>query len=470
MYASAAGGPSLPAMTSADTRHVDTGELRSQLHGDLIEPGEGEYDRARTIFYGGFDVRPAAVAFVSDVGDVQRTIAFARDTGLPLAVRSGGHSVAGHGVVDGGIVLDLRRLKALDLEPDKRLAWAETGLTAGEYTVAAGAHGLATGFGDTASVGLGGLTLGGGVGYLVRKYGLTIDNLIAAEVVTASGDLVRADADTEPDLFWAIRGGGGNFGVATRFCLRLADVGEFGGGMLVLPATAEALAGVVREAQAAPEELSAIVNVLPCPPLPFVPAEHHGQPVIMAMLAWVGPWDSGERAVAPFRALATPLADLVRPMRYPEMYPPEGPEYHPKAVSRTMFVSRFDRADAEAIVDRIATSDAPMRAAQIRVLGGAMSRVPVDATAFAHRKSPIMINVAAFYDGPDRPAREAWVAELSGDLMQDDEGAYVGFLGAEGSDRVRAAYPGPTWDRLVEVKTRFDPENLFRSNQNVPPR
>jgi FAD/FMN-containing dehydrogenase len=246
----------------------------------------------------------------------------ARDSGLELAVRSGGHSPAGHSTTQGGIVLDLGAMKALDIDPDGRTAWAQPGLTAGEYTTAAAAHGLATGFGDTGSVGIGGITLAGGVGYLVREHGLTIDDLLAAELVTADGQRLRADAETHPELFWAIRGGGGNFGVATRLRFRLHPLDQVVGGILLLPATPEVLAGFIAAAATAPEALSGIVNVMPAPPMPMVPPEVHGQLVVLAMLVYAGDLAAGERAVAPFRGLATPLADLVRPMPYPEIYPP----------------------------------------------------------------------------------------------------------------------------------------------------
>jgi len=201
-----------------------------------------------------------------------------------------------------------------------------------------------------------------------------------------------------------------------------------------------------------------------------VPVEHHGEVVVLAMVVYAGDAEAGEHAIAPLRALATPIADLVRPMPYPEIYPPEDPDYRPMAASRTLFIDRIDRDVAGLIVDRLTASDASLRVAQLRVLGGAMSRVPVDATAFAHRGSRIMANVAAFYDGPDdRPVREAWVAEFADALVQEDGGAYVNFLGDEGEARVRAAYPGSTWDRLAAVKARYDPTNLFRLNQNVPP-
>ena len=457
-------------MELASHSTISIPRIRDLVAGQVITPEDDGYDAARTVFIGDVDRRPTVIVRAADASDVARVVSLARESGLELAVRSGGHSGAGHGVSEGGIVLDLANLRKLEIDVEERTAWAETGLTAGEYTVEAAAHGLATGFGDTGSVGIGGITLGGGVGYLVRKHGLTIDDLLAADVVTADGRLLRADPETHPDLFWAIRGGGGNFGVATRLQFRLHEVDRVTGGMLVLPATPELIRSFIAEAEAAPEELSTIANVMPAPPLPFVPEEHHGRLVILAMLVHAGPLEAGERAVAPFRALAEPIADLVRPMPYPEIYPPDNGDFHPTAVAHTMFIDTVDRHAAETVHEYLQASDAAMRVAQLRVLGGAMARVPDDATAFAHRRSRIMVNIAAFYDGPDdRAVREEWTAEFAAALRQSDAGAYVNFLGDEGESRVRAAYPGPTWDRLAAIKATYDPENLFRLNQNIPP-
>src|ERR671913_30956 len=350
-------------------------EFSSEVRGRIIRPQDDGYDEARSVFYGGFDRRPALIVRVEDAADVSRVVALARESGLELAVRSGGHSVAGHSTTDGGIVLDLSEMKNLEIDVEGRTAWAQTGLTAGEYTAAAGAHGLATGFGDTGSVGIGGITLGGGVGFLVRKHGLTIDDLLAADVVTADGELLRANAENHPDLFWAIRGGGGNFGVATRFQFRLQPVDTVVGGMLLLPASTDVLSEFIALAEAAPEELSTIANVMPAPPLPFIPAQQHGQLIILGLIVYAGDVEDGQRAVAPFRSLAPPLADLVKPMTYPEIYPPEDPNYHPAAVGHTMFLDHIDHNAAEVILGHLQASDASLRVAQLRVLGGAMARV-----------------------------------------------------------------------------------------------
>jgi FAD/FMN-containing dehydrogenase len=445
-------------------------ELRVLVNGRVTTPNDPHYDQARTLFYGGIDRFPAAIVRVADAEDVACVVSFARENGLELAIRSGGHSMAGHSLSDGGIVLDLSAMRGLDIDAAAQTAWAEGGLTAGEYTQAAAAYGLATGFGDTGSVGIGGLTVGGGVGYLVRKHGLTIDDLLAAEIVTADGQIRTVDAETEPDLFWAIRGGGGNFGVVTRFKFRLHPVNTVLGGMLILPATAEVIAGFIAAADAAPEELSTIANIMTAPPMPFLPAEVHGQLIVFGMLVYAGDLAAGEQVIAPFRALAQPLVDMIQPMPYPEIYPPDEEEYHPMGAGRTLFLDNVDRAVAETILRHIQASTAMMAVTQLRVLGGAMARVPIEATAFAHRHSHIMANVAALYTQPEEKAvHESWAEQFAAAIRQRDSGAYANFLGDEGEERVRAAYPGATWERLAAIKARYDPTNLFHLNQNIRP-
>ncbi|GAA4196876.1 FAD-binding oxidoreductase [Streptosporangium oxazolinicum] len=440
------------------------------LHGLIIMPGDPGYDAARAVHAGGVDHRPAVVIRPGDATQVARVVTLARETGLELSIRSGGHSGVGHGVSNGGICLDLAGMRNLEIDVEGRTAWVETGMKAGEHAIATSAHGLVTGFGDTASVGIGGITLGGGVGYLVRKHGLTVDDLLAAEIVTADGAILYADEDHHPDLFWAIRGGGGNFGVATRLRFRLHQLDRVYGGLLILPATPEAIVSFVTEAQAAPEELSTIANIMPAPPMPFVPEEHHGRPVIMATMCYAGPAEAGERALAPFRAIARPLADLVRAVPYPGMYPPGGSGARSMAAATTMFVDRVDLAVAGNILGRMESSTAAMTVTQLRVLGGAMARVPVTATAFAHRRSRVMVNLTAVHADPAEAGEHAaWVAAFAASLRQDDPGVYVNFMLNEGEERIRAAYPGGAYERLARIKARYDPENLFRLNQNIPP-
>ena len=304
-------------------------DLRSLVHGRVIAPGDDDYDTQRGVMLGGVDVHPAAIVRVADAADVSAVVDYARDHDLELAVRSGGHSAAAHSTVEDGVVIDLRDLTGIDIDVADQSVWAGGGLTAAALTSAVGAHGLVIGFGDTGSVGIGGITTGGGIGYLVRKYGMTIDSLLAVEIVTADGQVLIADATSHPDLFWAIRGGGGNLGVVTRFRYRLHALPQVVGGLMVLPASVDTIAGFIAAAEAAPDELSTIANIMPAPPMPFLPEEVHGQLVILALMAYAGDAEAGAQALAPIRALATPLADMVAPITYAEMFPPDDPDYHP---------------------------------------------------------------------------------------------------------------------------------------------
>jgi FAD/FMN-containing dehydrogenase len=456
--------------STAQQSRLSIPRLRAEIAGAVVAPGDPDYDASRRVFLAAVDRRPAAIVRPVDAAGVARVVSLARETGLELAVRGGGHSYAGHGASEGGILLDLTGLDALEVDPGSRVVRAAGGLTSGEVTGAAARHGLAVGFGDTATVGIGGLTLGGGMGFLVRKHGLTIDHLLGAEVVTADGRVLEVDGRRHPDLFWAIRGGGGNFGVVTRFDYRSHPVDLVTGGMLALPATPETLAGLVAEAEAGPEELSVIANVLLAPPLPFVPQELVGTPIVLALLVHAGPLDDGARAVMPLRALAQPLADLVRPIPFGEMFPAEAQNAPPRAVVRTVFADGFGADAAGELLGRLRSSTAQVAAAQIRVLGGAAARVPSGETAFAHRQRRLLVNVVAAYASPEEdPVHRGWADDAAGALRQGDDGAYVNFLGDDGSERVRAAYPGSTWIRLTEVKRRYDPENVFRRNENIPP-
>jgi FAD/FMN-containing dehydrogenase len=330
---------------------------------------------------------------------------------------------------------------------------------------------MATGFGDTGSVGLGGLTTGGGIGYLVRKYGLTVDNVLAARVVTADGQIRHVDAETHPDLFWAIRGGGGNFGVVTHFKYRLLPVDTIIGGPLVLPATAEVIAAFAALAEAAPDELSTIVSIMPAPPLPFIPAEYHGQLVTLAVMAYTGDLEEGLRVVAPFRKLAEPIADLIGPMPYHQIYRELDPNDPYLFTLRSKFIDRIDGQAAQTILDQLNASPSPLPIAEFRVLGGAFARVPADATAFAHRSARVMMSfIVPFKDHNETDIHTAWAAGAIAALNQNEGGVYVNFVGDEGEARKHDAYPAATWDRLRAIKAKYDPTNLFRRNQNIAPK
>jgi FAD/FMN-containing dehydrogenase len=330
-------------------------------------------------------------------------------------------------------------------------------------------HGFATPFGDTGSVGLGGLTLGGGIGWLTRKHGLTIDNLVEVDLATADGHLVTVSESSDPDLFWAVRGGGGNFGIATRFRYRLQPVNIVTGGMLVLPLTPQVLRDVIDVSVAAPDELTQITFVMGLPPAPSVPPEAVGMQAVVVMPVHAGSLEDGAAAMAPFRAIATPLVDMVGPMPYPAMYQLTAAGEQPgQAVIRSSFLRDLDANAIDAIVDRHRSPQGAMAMTQLRVLGGEMARVPAGATAFAHRDATVMATVLAHSEAPYEYLKayaEAYHADLSGQAT----GVYSNFLGEESPARLNAAYPGATFERLVQVKRRVDPENVFHANHNIRP-
>jgi FAD/FMN-containing dehydrogenase len=446
-------------------------KLLGTVKGEVVGSDDPRYDDLRRVFFTGFDRRPAAIVRAADASDVARVVSLARETATELAVRSGGHSRAGDSTSEGGIVLDLSAMNAIEVDADGRAAWAQTGMKAGDYTEATAERGLATGLGDTATVGLGGITLAGGMGFLVRKHGLTIDDVLAAEVVTAEGELLSVDEHSQPDLFWALRGGGGNFGVVTRLRLRLHKIDHVIGGTLVLPASANVIAGLVATADAAPEDLSIIAKVMKAPPLPFIPREQHGKFAVIARMVYAGEPQDAEKALAPIRALATPLADVVRPIRYAEMYAgpePPGPAF---SIGTNLLLDEFSPRAAEAILTHLAIATAAIPVVELRVLGGAVARVSDWATAYGHRQAKLMLNIAAMdHNVGKRAEHEAWAARLaeaiSGGVTTP---VYVGFIGMGSEDDVRRAYPQATLKRLAQVKRRYDPSNLFHLNLNVPP-
>lgn len=461
-------------MTTTDPT-ITPDVLRRAVSGTVHEPGDPGFGDAHAIFYRHLDLAPRVAVTTTSAEDVAAAVTFAVEHGLEVAVRSGGHSGAGHGTVDGGLVIDLSGLDTIDVDVEARTVTAGTGATAGEVTAAVGEHGLAIGFGDTGTVGIGGITTGGGVGFLSRAQGLTVDNVLSAQVVTADGTIHEVDADHEPDLFWAVRGGGGNVGVVTRFTYRLHEVPQIVGGLLVLPATADTVAELVRVMQEAPEQLGAIVNVMPAPPMPFLPAELHGKLVIFALVSYAGSPEEAEPVLSRLRAVAPPIADLLAPMPYAGLFAAEeGADYHPVATSTTGFAQEFGVADAARVIDelgaRLADPGVQMTVVQLRPLGGAISRVAPDATAYAHREWPLMYNVAAIVDGVEHLAVQGeWIEALGAAISKGTPGAYVGFSLPDDADAVRRIYPGRTFDRLAAIKRTYDPDNVFHRNHNVPP-
>ncbi len=458
-----------PAYAPSAPHDLDT--FAAGISGSVIRPEDEGYDLARQVHNATIDLRPACIVEAASAADVARTIVFAREIGLELAVRGGSHSLAGYGTSDGGIVLDLGRMKGLHIDPVRRLAWAQAGLRAGEYTVAAAAHGLATPFGDTGSVGIAGLTLGGGIGWLVRKYGMTIDALVSVEIVTADGRILVASGTEHADLFWAVRGGGGNFGVVTRFQFRLHPVSTILGGALFLPPTREVLGNLEAVAEAAPEALTTISILMPAPPAPFIPEAIHGRLTLAVMFVYDGDPAEGQAALEPFRQLETPMAEMVMPMPYPGIYEMlKDAEQRGAASHRSLFLDTLDDAAVDTILERMAAPSSPLAMTQIRVLGGAMGRVAAEDTAFAHRDAKVMvIIVTPFEDPAEAPIHAAWTHAFYERLTARAVGVYSNFLEAEGEARIREAYPDATYRRLAEVKRRYDPSNLFRRNQNIRP-
>jgi FAD/FMN-containing dehydrogenase len=441
------------------------------IAGTVIRPDDGAYETARLVHNRVIDRRPSLIVKAASAADVSRTVLFARDTGLELAVRGGSHSLAGFGTTEGGIVLDLSAMKGLHIDPERRLAWAQAGLTAGEYTAAVGAHGLATPFGDTGSVGLSGLTLGGGIGWLVRKYGLAIDSLVSVEIVTADGQVVTASEQEHSDLFWAVRGGGGNFGVVTRFQFRLHPVGMILGGALFMPPTKEVLRSLGPIAASAPEALTTISFLMAAPPAPFIPAELHGKLTLAIMFVFDRDAEAGQAAIEPFRQVATPMAEMVMPMPYPGIYEMlKDAEDPTPAAHRSLFLETLDDAAIDAILEHTAAATSPATMTQIRILGGAMARVPAGETAFAHRDAGVMVIVITpFQDPAEAPIHQAFTQAYYEALRPGATGVYANFLEDEGEDRIHEAYPDLTYHRLAQVKRRYDPTNLFRLNQNIRP-
>jgi hypothetical protein len=455
-------------VTTTHLQETLLSNLRTSIDGEVLVAGDAGYDQARTPV---FPIRigsPLAVVRPRHAGDVAATVDAARRTRCPLFVRGGGHHAAAHSTGD-GLLLDLGSLTDLDVDVIGRTAWAQTGLTAGAVARGLAPHDLAVGFGDTGTVGIGGITLGGGIGFLSRLHGMTIDNVLAAEIVTADGQVRTIDAWHEPDLFWAIRGGGGNFGVVTRFKYRLAEVAQVHGGVLVLPATPSTIAALAEACTEADDALTVIVNVMAAPPMPFLPAEVHGQVVAMAQVCHAGDPATAERTLAPLRTLGPPIVDLIQPMPYAALFADQDAPYQGQVVkARTMFLDRLDEPSGEAILAQMRQAAGAHTLVQFRVLGGAISRVPADATAYAHRQSAVMVTIARYVDGDPAVARR-WTEGLGETLQQSDPGAYVSFFGPDDADRIDAAYPGETLGRLRRIKAKYDPTNMFCNNDNVLP-
>jgi len=446
-------------------------ELRARVRGEIVQPGDAAYDEARAVYNAMHDRQPAAVVRAEGSADVAAAVTFARRHDLPLAVRGGGHSVAGFGTVDGGLVVDLGRMRRVDVDRDRRLARAEGGCTWGDFNGATHAAGLATTGGVISTTGIGGLTLGGGMGYLTRPYGLACDNVVAAEVVSADGEILACDERQNGDLFWALRGGGGNFGVVTSFEYRLHPVAEILGGVVVFALEADVLRGFRDFVREAPEELGAVLGLAQAPPFPFLPEERHFQPMIALVVCWTGAADEGEEVLRPLDEWG-PIGRQVGPMPYPvintlfdELLPP-GLRHYWKA----NFARELADEAADVHVEHTATIPTLESGTFVFPLDGAAQRVEPDATAFAYRDVAFSVVITAVWRDPAGNERNVdWVRGYYDALRPySEEGGYVNFMPAEDQQRVRTNYAG-NYERLAGVKRRYDPDNLFRLNQNIAP-
>lgn len=451
-------------------------ELERSFRGQLIRPGDSTYDEHRRVWNGSIDRHPALIARCSDPSDVSAAVRFARRGGFPLAVRGGGHSFPGLSACDGGVIVDLRPMSEVRVDPESRKATAQAGALLGELDQATQEFGLAVPAGIVTHTGVAGLTLGGGIGWLMRKYGLTVDQLLSAQVITADGELVRASEAENPDLFWGLRGGGGNFGIVTEFEFRLNPLGPtvLAGPIFWPMGESPTLLRFYRDWIAeAPDELMTIVIHRKAPPLDFVPPELHGKLVVAVVCCYCGPVEKGERLIAPLRRFGRPALDLCEPKPFLEhqaMFDPSFPH------GRWYYMSSCDVAELsdeviDVTVEHAMEIKSPLTAFPIWQMGGAVAGEDEDATAFNGRQAGHTFNITASTESAEGFDEEReWVRGLWSALEpHHTDSVYVNFLMDEGEDRVRAAYGGERYDRLKALKAKYDPDNLFRLNQNIPP-
>ena len=440
--------------------------LDTAIGGDLLLPDNPHYDEARRVWNGMIDRRPAAIARARTTDDVVAAARFAREHGLEIAVRGGGHSAAGLAVLDDGLVIDLTEMNQVQVDPDRRIARAGGGATWADFDAATQAHGLATTGGAISMTGIAGLTLGGGLGWLMRSRGLACDNLIGAEVVLADGSVVRTSETEWPELLWGLRGGGGNFGVVTEFEYRLTPLDGMYAGLLLYPRerAVEAFQNYREQTASAPDELTTFFALLSTP---------DGVPVAAYVPAFAGDAAAGEAAVAGYRALGEPIADMVGPMPYVALQRmlDEGFQSGPHVYWRSHFLTGLPGEAIDIMVAAANAAPSPMNSVLVEHVGGAVARVGKDETAFDHRDADYNFAVIAkWIDPADAEANIAWARELWDAMTPFARGAYVNYLGVgDNAERVRAAYSPEKYARLAALKREVDPENLFRRNQNIPP-
>ena len=452
-------------------------ELGGSFGGELLLPTSAGYDTARRIWNGAIDRRPACIARCTGVADVVAAVRLARERDLLVAVRSGGHGVAGHAVCDQGLVIDLSPMKGIRVDPQARTARAQAGVLWGELDRETQLHGLATVGGIVTHTGIAGLTLGGGIGWLMRKYGATVDNLLSVDLVTVDGEVVTASQSVNPDLFWGVRGGGGNFGIVTSFEYRLHPVGPTvlaGPIFHPLEDAPETLRFYREFAAAAPDELTTIFELSVAPPLPFLPPEVHGKPIVMVGGCYAGPPQAGADVVRPFKEFGNPIVDLLEPKPYlalQSMFDPSVPHgWHRYWKSVELPPLTDDAIDT--LVEHASAQTSPKSYCIVFQLGGALARVDEGETAFSQRDAAHNVNINAVWteDDPEADRHITWARDFF-DAMQPHAGGrvYLNFLGDEGQDRVRAAYGERSYERLARLKRIHDPTNFFHLNQNIQP-
>jgi FAD/FMN-containing dehydrogenase len=450
-------------------------EFRASLRGALLRPGDDGYDSARRVWNGMIDRKPALIVRCAGVADVINAVNFARTHNLLLSVRGGGHNVTGNAVCEGGIMIDLSPMKGIRVDPVRRTARAQAGLTWSEFDHETQAFGLATTGGQVSSTGIAGLTLGGGVGWLMRTCGLAVDNLLSVDIVTADGRLLTASATGNEDLFWGVRGGGGNFGIVTSFEYRLHPIGPLVlGGMLLYPAAqAKELLHFYREFMAgAPNELMTLVAFLTAPPAPFVPTHLQGTPVVAIAICYAGSIEEGQRVVEPLRRFGPPALDLLSPMPYTviqQLFDAANP-FGLQVYVKSDHLAGLGDEVIDTLVTHAATATSPLSVVILFPLEGVVSRVGEQETAFGHRNTAYDYVIYSMWTDPQESERHIqWTRDFWTAMQPFSIGVYVNELGNEGEDRVRAAYLPATYERLVALKNRYDPANLFRLNQNIKP-
>jgi FAD/FMN-containing dehydrogenase len=458
-----------PALGEATTR-----ELRESLRGELVLPGEPAYDEARSVWNGMIDRRPALIVRCAGSSDVKAAIGFARSEGLEVAVRGGGHNVAGNATCDGGLVIDLSPMKGIRVDLDARTVRAQGGLTWGELDAETQTHGLATTGGLVTTTGVAGYTLGGGIGWLMRKHGLACDNLIAADMITADGQTVHASEAENAELLWGLRGGGGNFGVVTEFEFRLHPVSQIYGGMVAWPASqgGEILRFWRDWIHDTPDDLCTMAAFLYAPPEPFVPPEVVGHPIFALACFHLDPDGRAEDDLAPLRGLG-PAVDVLGPMPYDAIQGmfdaavPRGSRNY----WRSGYLDELSDDAIEAIVAAVPGLPSPLGQLHVHQMGGALSRVADGATAFGSRQSPYLMNYIGLWLDPSEDAQNTeWVKSASDAMAPFGTGArYVNFLADEGEAGVASAYEAETMTRLRGLKSKYDPTNFFHLNQNIKP-